>query len=280
MTSPPPSEGHYCTIDRAAINEEVKSMIQLYGMESPNVTKVLIMLEEIGRPYQYHYVAVMRGEGREPEFLALNPLGRVPVIVDSEGVGADCPLFESGAILTYLAETYQPALLPAAGRARWDALKWLTAQVAWAGPLLGQYNHFIIVPDEEHSYAGKRYRNQARRIYEVFSERLESNQWLAGDFYSVADIAFYPWSEYVPRHRFEWEDFPALAAWRERIRARPAVVRAMNVQMEQSQANTTRATDVTAADIDRFLQREPGGPPFDFRALYAKDEPGSLFRKD
>src|SRR5438132_9468704 len=104
-------------------------MIDLYGMGSPNVIKVAIMLEEIGRPYQMHHVAVMRGGGRTPEFLALNPVGKVPVMVDREGPSAGQPIFESGVILMYLAETYAPALLPASGPARWEVLKWLMVQM-------------------------------------------------------------------------------------------------------------------------------------------------------
>jgi len=254
-------------------------MIELYGMESPNVSKVVIMLEETGRPYHYNYLSVMKGESRTPGFLGLNPLGKVPVIVDPEGAGTDCPIFESGAILTYLAENYGPAMLPSAGPGRWETLKWLTAQVAYAGPMLGQYNHFILVPDQEHSYAGKRYRNQARRVYEVFEARLKSNTWLAGDFYSIADVAFYPWSDYLPRHRFDWADFPAMAEWRRRVAERPAVARAMEVQMEQSLKNAARTADVTDTDIDRFLQRETGGPPFDIMSLYKFDEVGTLFNK-
>ncbi len=255
-------------------------MIRLYGMESPNVTKIVIMLEEIDQPYHYNYLSVMRGDGMREDFLALNPLGKVPVIVDPQGAGVDCPLFESGAILTYLAETYDTTLLPESGPGRWETLKWLHAQVAFAGPMLGQYNHFIVVPDEEHSYAGKRYRNQARRIYEVFERRLQSSPWLAGDSYSIADIAFYPWSDYIPRHRFDWADFPALNAWRERIAQRPAVIRATAAQMEQAMVHEAEKANITTEEIDRFLQREPGGPPFDFMALYRNDRRGTRSHKE
>jgi len=155
-------------------------MIELYGCGSPNVVKIAIMLEEIGRPYRGHHVAVMHGAQFTPSFLALNPIGKVPVIVDHEGAGPDQPIFESGAILIYLAETYAPTLLPAKAPGRWEVLKWLFVQVAYAGPMLGQLNHFQLVAGQSDSYGANRYRDQAARVYGDVERRLGIVPWLGG----------------------------------------------------------------------------------------------------
>ena len=123
-------------------------MITLYGMSSPNVRKVLIALEEIGLPYESRRIAVFRGEQFGEAFLALSPMAKVPVLRDPEGLAGETPIFESGAILIYLAESYAPQFLPSAGPGRWEALKWLMLQVANVGPALGQHSHFRLQAED------------------------------------------------------------------------------------------------------------------------------------
>ncbi len=200
-------------------------MITLYGMSSPNVRKVLIALEEIGLPWRGERVAVFRGEQYDEAFLALNPMAKVPVLRDPEGPAGAVPIFESGAILIYLAESYGPQFLPAAGPGRWDVLKWLMLQVANVGPALGQHSHFRLQAQAE-PYAARRFRHMAAQVYRVLERRLGEAEWLGGEIYSIADMATYPWSRYLKRHGMDLAEFPRLEAWKARIAARPAVERA------------------------------------------------------
>ena len=241
-------------------------MIDLYGMSSPNIRKVVILLEELGLPYRSIHVAVFRRAQFDPDFTRISPFGKVPVIVDRDA--DDLTVFESGAILTYLAETYgDGALLPAAGPARYAVLEWLTAQVATVGPLLGQNNHFVLLPEESGSYAATRYAEQARYIYRVLDGRLTQSPYLAGEAYSIADIATYPWGLYVPKHGLSWDDYPALKDWCDRIGARPAVIKA---DAEMAEFGKKDHADLVAAsphEIDSFFWRETSGPAADFSAL-------------
>ena len=243
-------------------------MIELYGCGSPNVRKIAIMLEELGLEYQTRYVAVLTGAQFEPSFLALNPLGRVPVLVDPGGPAGE-PIFESGAILIYLAEAYgRPDLLPEAGPGRHAVMKWLMLQMANVGPIFGQYNHFLITPDEAGSYATRRYREQARRLYFFLDERLANVPWLAGPDYSIADIATYPWILYAERHGMNWDELPHLKDWRQRIEARPAVARA-DAAMQRFVAEDARsAREATQESFNRFFWREgDDGPRVDLSPM-------------
>lgn len=231
-------------------------MIDAYGMLSPNVIKVALMLEEVGRPYRMHHVRCLQGENYTPEFLALNPVAKVPVIVDHDKAGTDQPIFESGAILIYLAETYGPSLLPAQGPARWEVLKWLMVQLTLAGPMLGQVNHFQGLPDEIGGYAAGRYLDQAARVYRIMDDRLSVVPWLGGDNYSIADIAMYPWAAYLPRHGFDPAEHPRLTTWRETIDARPAAKRAAAAVAEIAAGVELP----TAEQFDRFFARSKPGP--------------------
>jgi GST-like protein len=239
-------------------------MITLYGMPSPNVLKILLMLEEAGLPYELKHVAVLRGEGQAPWLRALNPFGKVPVIIDRVD-SEERVFFESGAILIYLAETYAPALLPQSGPARWRTLEWVAAQVAYAGPMLGQMNHFQLVPSEGNSYAAARYRDQAQLVYRHFDDRLAQAPWLGGEQYSIADIAMHPWSAYLARHGFDAADFPHLTAWSARIDQRPAWGRAHAAIPTLVGDPTMSASD---AEMDIFFGRSQPGPPSDM-ASYA-----------
>jgi len=236
-------------------------MITLYGGGSPNALKIVLMLEELALPYKLIDTKILEGAQYAPEFLKLNPIAKYPVIVDPEGAPGQ-PIFESGAILQYLAETYRPELLPASGPARWETLKWLTAQVAWVGPMFGQHVHFRTHPSEEGTYAATRYRNQAKRVCEVLDSELAQRPWLAGDAYTIADIATWPWIAMVPNVGFDWAAYPALRAWHDRIAARPAAARVAQVKADLMRA----PPKIDEAALNRLFLRE-SGPKTDYSTM-------------
>lgn len=238
--------------------------ITVYGVMSPNVAKVAIMLEELELPYVLRYVSLFKGEQFTPEFLALNPLGKVPVILDP-ALGR--PLFESGAILLWLAER-ERALLPADPGRRCEVLQWLMVQMSTVGPMLGQLTHFRLLPEGSEPYSLGRYGAIAAKLYRTLDERLKDREWLAGDAYSVADIATFPWAEYLERHGFEAAPYPALMRWRDTIARREAVVRAKQ-RLAESFGQVTKETigGATQEDLDRFFGRTKSMPARDFTAV-------------
>ena len=203
-------------------------MITLYTWGTPNGRKVSIMLEECGFDYAVKTVDITQGEQSAPEFVAINPNSKIPAIVDPEGPdGAPMTLFESGAILIYLAEK-AGRLLPSSASGKYQALQWLMFQMGGVGPMFGQTHHFLRFAPEPLPYAIKRYSTETARLYGVLDRRLGEAEYLAGE-YSIADIATYPW---VARH--EWQkidlaDYPNVARWFQAIGARPAVQRGMAV---------------------------------------------------
>ena len=203
-------------------------MITLYTWATPNGRKVSIMLEECGLPYAVKKVDITAGEQREPGFVALNPNGRIPVLADDDGPdGKPITLFESGAILVYLAGK-TGKFLPADDRGKYEALQWLMFQMGGVGPMFGQVHHFRRFAPEPVPYAVERYTREAARLYGVLNERLSDHEYLADD-YSIADIATYPW---VARHDWQGVDLgtsPAVHRWYQAIAARPAVQRGMAV---------------------------------------------------
>jgi GST-like protein len=208
-------------------------MIDLYTWTTPNGYKVSIALEELGLAYRALPVNIGRGEQFEPSFLAISPNNRIPAIVDHDGPspakagGAPLALFESGAILIYLAEK-AGRLLPEAPAARYTALQWLMFQMAGVGPMLGQAHHFRNYAPEKIPYAVDRYTNEAKRLYGVLDKRLGEAEFLAGE-YSIADIATYPWLRAPDRQGVAIAEFPNVARWCAAIEARPAVVRGLAV---------------------------------------------------
>jgi GST-like protein len=225
----------------------------LYGMTSPNVRKIVLMLEELEAPYALHKVKVFGGEQFTPAFRALNPLSKVPVLVDRDE--GDYPVFESGAILIYLAEKFG-RFLPAAGRGRYETLKWLFAQTSNVGPMLGQYNHFRVMGEAHAPAAYDRYRKMSARIYQLLDERLAALPYLAGDAYSIADIATYPWAGYVDVHEMDWADYPNLARWRAEIGARPAAQRELEIRNSLTFEPADSLQAASQADVDRFWWRD------------------------
>ncbi|MDG2002058.1 MAG: glutathione S-transferase family protein [Novosphingobium sp.] len=234
----------------------------LHGMNSPNVTKVILMLEECALDYELRHVAVFAQAQFAPEFTAMNPIGKVPVLEDPR-LGQ--PLAESGAILHWLAER-EGKFLPASQPERAEVMQWLMAQMANYGPLLGQLNHFSLVlrPGSE-PYAEGRYRAVAEKLYRVLDERLQSREWLAGGAFSIADMAMQPWANYLEFHGFDPAAHPALVEWRGRIAERPATQRAQQriAADFNPEAERTRKAS-TGEDLDRFFGRTETVPEADF----------------
>lgn len=202
-------------------------MLDVYFSPTPNGLKIRLFLEEAGLPHRIVPVRLSAGEQFDPAFLAISPNNKIPAIVDhapADG-GGPLPVFESGAILLYLAGKSEQ-LLPTAGRARMDAMQWLFWQVGGLGPMAGQAGHFRVHAPQPAPYARDRYTRELHRLYGVLDRRLDGRGWLAGDAYSIADIACYPW---VVPHRGlgqDLGDFPHLARWFESIAQRPATQRA------------------------------------------------------
>jgi GST-like protein len=240
--------------------------IVLHGVSSPNVIKVILMLEELGLDYRLNFVDVFRGGQFEGDFLSKNPLGKVPVLEDPK---LGFPLAESGAILFWLAER-EGRFLPTTQPARAEVMEWLMIQMANVGPMLGQFTHFNIVPPETAPYARARYGAIAERLYRILDERLSRHAWLAGGDYSIADIATQPWAYYLERHGYDASAYPALVDWRERIQARPAAQR-VGPRVEEAFSGPSSVTRKAAsdADLDRFFNRTDKVPVADYSAVRA-----------
>jgi GSH-dependent disulfide-bond oxidoreductase len=230
-------------------------MIEFHAMGSPNVVKIYIALEELGLPYRVHPVDVFAGEQFKPDFLALNPSAKVPVIVDSEGPsGRPYAVFESGAILLYLAEKTS-RLLPSEQAARYDAIQWLMVQLTGIGPMFGQYVHFMRFAPAGNDYALSRYRTQARTLCEVLEGRLAKVPYLGGAEYTVADIATFPWARNIGALLGGTaSDYPSLFAWIAKIAARPAVGRAL-AAADGVRARTTQFDKAAPEILDRVFGR-------------------------
>lgn len=202
-------------------------MIQLYTWGTPNGKKVSIMLEEIELPYEVHPINIGQGDQFKPEYLSINPNNKIPSIIDSDGPGGKpFPLFESGAILMYLAEK-SGKLSPTDMRQRYTVIQWLMFQMGGVGPMFGQANYFFRL-EEKVPYAIERYHKEALRLYSVLEKALGQNEYLAGK-YSIADIATYPWVWRHEMHHVKLEEFPNVKGWYDKISERPAVKRGMEI---------------------------------------------------
>jgi GST-like protein len=202
-------------------------MIDLYYWPTPNGHKITLLLEEAQLPYTLRALNIGAGEQFRPEFLAISPNNRMPAILDhapADG-GAPISVFESGAILLYLAEK-TGRFLPTEVRGRTTVLEWLFWQMAGLGPMTGQYGHFHVYAPEPIAYARERYAREALRLLRVLDTRLAGRDFLAGDDYTIADIACYPWISPYSKAPLELEPFPELRRWQAAIRARPATQRA------------------------------------------------------
>ena len=220
-------------------------MIDVYSAATPNGHKVHIMLEECGFPYQVHHINIGEGDQFKPEFLAISPNNKIPAIVDSEGPdGKPMALFESGAILIYLASK-AGKFLGNTDREKFTTLQWVMFQMGGVGPMLGQAHHFRIYALEKIEYAVNRYTNEAKRLYGVMDRQLAKSTYLAGDEYTIADIATFPWLRSWKNQGIEWNDYPNAKRWFDEIAERPAVKRGVEVLANQHKPLTDdRAREV------------------------------------
>jgi GST-like protein len=202
-------------------------MIQLYTWATPNGKKVSIMLEEVELSYEVHPINIAKGDQLKPEYLAINPNNKIPAIIDSDGPGGkSLKLFESGAILMYLAEK-TGKFLPHEPAKRYEVIQWLMFQMGGVGPMFGQANYFYRL-EEKVPFAIERYYKEAIRLYKVLEQTLAQRDYLAGE-YSIADIATYPWVGRHDGHNVKLEEFPNVKRWFDAISQRPAVKRGMEI---------------------------------------------------
>ena len=231
-------------------------MITLYGMGSPNVVKVYIALEELGLPYTVQPVDVFSGRQFDDAFLKLNPNAKVPVIVDPDGPdGKPYTLFESGAILLYLAEK-TGKLMPKGMAAKYEAIQWLMTQMSTVGPMFGQHVHFMRFAPAGNDYSKSRYRTQAWRVTEVIEQRLGEAPYLAGSDYSMADIATFPWLRMLPAllSADAMAGLPNVSRWVKAIGERPAVTKAL-AQVEAVRSQTTPFDKAESGSLDKMFGR-------------------------
>ena len=205
-------------------------MIDLHTAPTPNGWKVSIMLEECALPYDAHWVNLGQGDQFKSDFLAISPNNRIPAIVDRdpEGGGEAVSVFETGAILVYLAEK-TGQFLPTSGRARKAVFEWLFWQVGGLGPMLGQHGHFKLYAPDRIAYATDRYRNEALRLYKVLNGQLAVHEHVAGQDYSIADMACFPWVQTYKAQDIPLDEFPDLKRWYKALKDRPALKRGMDV---------------------------------------------------
>ena len=204
-------------------------MIEVYSWATPNGHKVHVMLEECALPYKAIAVGIGKGDQYRSDFLAISPNNKIPAIVDPDGPdGKPISLFESGAILVYLAAK-TGRFMPESIRGKYEVLQWLMFQMGGVGPMLGQAHHFRIYAPEKLPYAIERYTNEAKRLYGVMNKRLARSKYLGGPEYSIADIAVFPWLRSWKNQGIDWDDYPHLKGWFDEIAGRPAVQRGVEV---------------------------------------------------
>jgi len=227
-------------------------MIDFYGLTSPNVQKIFIMLEETGLPYTFKPVDVWAGAQFSPEFTKLNPNRKIPVIVDSDGPGGKpYTVFESGAILMYLAEK-TGKFMPKDMAKKYEVIQWLFVQTSNIGPAFGNFTHFnLFAPKPADPYAFNRYKTEMLRLYELLETRLGQAKYLGGDEYSIADMATFPWTRQHQAHGANIDSKPNLKRWFEELSARPAI-KTMIAKQNDIKSSRETATD---DDKDRFFNR-------------------------
>lgn len=220
-------------------------MIDVYSWPTPNGHKVHIMLEECGLPYRVIPVDIGAGDQFKADFLAISPNNKIPAIVDADGPdGKPIALFESGAILIYLAGK-TGLFLGKTDREKYEALQWLMFQMGSVGPMLGQAHHFRIYAPEKIEYAVDRYTNETKRIYGVIDKQLEKTTYLAGEEYGIADIATFPWTRSFANQGVDWAEFPNAKRWFDAISQRPAVQRGVQVLADlRKPVDNNKARDV------------------------------------
>lgn len=227
-------------------------MIDFYGLTSPNVQKIFIMLEETGLPYKFISVDVWASEQHKPEFAKLNPNKKIPVIVDNDGPGGKpYTVFESGAILMYLAEK-TGKFLPKDTAKKYDVIQWLMIQVSGVGPAFGNFTHFnLFAPKSGNEYSFSRYKTEMLRLYDLLDERLGKVRYLGGDEYSIADMATFPWTRQHQAQGAKMDELPNVKRWFDELSARPAV---KTMIAKQADIKSSRES-ATEDNKDRFFNR-------------------------
>lgn len=227
-------------------------MYDLYYFPTPNGHKVTLFLEELGLPYTIKVVDITKGDQFEPDFLKISPNNRMPALVDHQPEFGDEPvaIFESGAILIYLAEKHGKYLAKD-GSERYQVLQWLMWQMGGLGPMLGQNHHFNRYAPEPIPYAQERYNKETRRLYKVLDKQLEGRDFICGD-YSIADMAAHPWCRSHDWHYIDLADYPNVQAWVKRIRARPAAERAYAIEKDFE-----RAKELSDEARRNMFERDP-----------------------
>ena len=230
-------------------------MIEVYTWPTPNGHKVHVMLEECGLPYRAIPVNIGNGDQFNPEFLAISPNNKIPAIIDPDGPdGKPISLFESGAILLYLAAK-TGRFMPDSVRAKYEVLQWLMFQMGGVGPMLGQAHHFRIYAPEKLPYAVDRYSNEAKRLYSVMNKRLGHCRYIGGPDYSIADIAVFPWLRSWKNQGIDWNDHPHLKGWFDEVAARPAVQRGCEVLADLRKPLTDDRTREILFGKDQYKSR-------------------------
>ena len=206
---------------------------QLFYWPTPNGWKITILLEELQAPYEVNYINIGRGEQFAPEFLAISPNNRMPALTDPDGPGGEpISIFESAAIMMYVARKFGKFYPVEDERARVEVEQWLMWQMGGFGPMLGQNHHFRNYAPEHLPYAVKRYEDEAHRLYRILDKRLSDREFVAGE-YSIADMAIMPWARSPERQGIDVSEFPHLSRWREALLARPAVAKAVRIGEEK-----------------------------------------------
>ena len=228
-------------------------MIDLYSSPTPNGWKVAMALEELNLPYTVNYIDLAAGDQHKPEFLAMNPNGRIPVIVDRDN--DNFIVFETGAIMIYLAEL-TGKLLPTDQKGRSRVIQWLMFQMASVGPMLGQAHHFRNYAPKRIQYAYDRYTNEATRIYGVIDRQLKKSKFIANDKYSIADIAIYPWIRSHANQGQKLENYRHLSRWYEAVESRPAVQRGLQVLAHQRRSGAmSKAEKAVLFGAEQYKRR-------------------------
>jgi len=226
-------------------------MIDFYALTSPNVQKIYIMLEECGLPYKEHFVDVWKGDQYDPAFLKINPNAKIPAIVDSEGPGGKpYTVFESGAILMYLAEK-TGKFMPKDTAKKYDVIQWLMIQVANVGPAFGNFTHFNLFAPKPNDYSLSRYKSELLRLYDLLNKRLGETKYLGGDEYSIADMATFPWTRQHQAQGAKIDQLPNFKRWFEDLSNRPAVKTMIAKQADIKSSRDTASDD----NKDRFFNR-------------------------
>lgn len=229
-------------------------MIELWGINSTNVQKILIALNEMEFPFKFKTADILHYETTQPIFGELTENRKVPVIVDSDGIdGEPITVWESGAILFYLAEK-SGQFFPAEGKARYHTMQWLMFQMAGIGPMFGQQTHFNAYAKDQ-PYSISRYGTEVKRLYDVCERRLAKSRFLGGDDYSIADMAAYPWIRQFQQRGVERDDVPSVSRWEQEVAARPAVQAAMQFASEIKNHNVADLLRDQADDMDRLFGR-------------------------